>query len=94
MTKSVFRISENPQGVNLQGAQMGQKFIYSRIWGPRSLTSLQIWEMMKRFLDFYEISDFALINYIWNITIYKADEKKDIFVNAHSPIVLKWKLGI
>ena len=37
----------------------------------------------KRFLDLYEISDFALVNYIWNITICKADEKKDIFLNAH-----------
>ena len=46
-----------------------------------------------RFFDLYEISDFALVNYIWKITIYKADEKKEIFVNAHSPIVLKWKVA-
>ena len=49
---------------------------------------------IRDFFYFYEISDFGLVNYIGNTTIYKADEKKDIFVNAHSPTVLKWKLEI
>ena len=59
---------------------------------PKLLVIIEFKREKKRFFDFYEISDFALVNYIWNITIYKADEKKHIFVNAHSPIVLKWKV--
>ena len=31
---------------------------------------------LTKFFDFYEISDFALVNYMWNMKIYKADEKK------------------
>ena len=95
---------------------MGHKFIFRRIWGPRSL---QFWAILKTllygklceyikippklfdiiefkrgkniFLDFYEISDFAIVNYIWNLTIYKVDEKKEIFSNAHLTFNFKQK---
>ena len=48
--KSVFRISEKSKGVKLQGAQMGQKFIYRRIWGPRNLPHLGFSEILKTLL--------------------------------------------